>query len=224
MPDPDLNRRPIPARNLKLTKRFVAHLAARGVRPDQVSLFGLGVGLGSGLALALTSVLPQAAATLWLLAAGLVVLRGLSNMTDGMLAVEYGKGAPTGIFFNEVPDRLSDIALLVGAGYSLGGSPTAGWLAACLALLVTYIRAVGTLAGAPADFGGPFAKQQRMFSVAALSAFLALAPADWHFVWGPAGTQGPMAAWLWLMAPGIALTCVLRLRRAIAHVRRTNRT
>ncbi len=127
MPSPDSNRRPIPARNLSLTKIVVARLAARGVTSDQVSLFGLGAGLGSGLALALTSVLPRAAVTLWLLAAGLVGLRGLSNMADGMLAVEHGKGTATGIFFNEVPDRISDIALLAGAGCSLGGSPAAGW-------------------------------------------------------------------------------------------------
>lgn len=224
MSSPESNRRPIPARNLSLTKIVVARLAARGATPDQVSLFGLGAGLGSGLALALTSVLPRAAVALWLLAAALVLVRGLSNMIDGMLAVEHGKGTATGIFFNEVPDRLSDIALLAGAGYSLGGSPTAGWLAACLALLVTYIRILGTLAGAPADFSGPFAKQQRMFSVAVVCVLLALTPADWHFAWGQGGAWGPMAAWLWLLAAGVALTCVRRLRRAMAHVTRTSCT
>jgi phosphatidylglycerophosphate synthase len=224
MTDNDPGRRPIPARSFAPTKRAVAWLAAQGVMPDQVSLFGLAAGVSSGAALALTAVWPAAAPGLWIAAALCVLLRGLSNMTDEMLAVEHGKGRATGIFWNEVPDRVSDVALLVGAGYSLGGSPAAGWLGACLALLVTYIRAVGTLAGAPADFGGPFAKQQRMFSVAGLCVLLALTPSAWHPAWGPGAAWGPMAAWLWLLSAGIAWTCLRRLRRAVAWVKHSSHT
>ena len=139
-------------------------------------------------------------------------------MLDGMIAVEQGRGTPTGVFWNEVPDRISDVALLVGAGYGFGGSPLAGWFAACLALFVTYIRAIGVLAGAPADFHGPFAKQQRMFSVAGLSAFLSVAPDGLHFQWGPNGAWGPMAILLWVMVPGIAWTAWRRMRRAAEFV------
>ncbi len=63
-----------------------------------------------------------------------------------------------------------------------------------------------------------------MFSVAAVSVLLALTPADWHFAWGPGGVWGPMAAWLWLLAAGVALTCVRRLRRAVAQVTQTSHT
>lgn len=215
----DEGRRPIPARNLSVTKRLAAALSRRGVSPNAVSLFGLAVGVGSGLLLGLTSVVPGFASALWIGAAILVLLRGLSNMIDGMIAVEEGKGTAEGLFYNELPDRISDVALLVGAGYSLGGSPVAGWLTACLALIVTYVRALGVQAGAPPDFGGPFAKQQRMFSVAAVAVVLALSPASWHFAWGPNGQYGPMAAWLWLLVPGIALTILLRVRRAIMALR-----
>jgi phosphatidylglycerophosphate synthase len=143
-------------------------------------------------------------------------------MLDGMVAVEQQRGTATGLFWNELPDRLSDVALFVGAGYSLGGSPIAGWLVACLALLVTYVRALGVLAGAPADFRGPFAKQQRMFSIAILAAVLAFAPVSWRFSWGP-GDWGPMAALLWIMVPGIAWTAILRLRRAARAIDRSDR-
>lgn len=214
----DPGRRPIPARNLKITQRFARWLAGRGATPNGISALGLAVGVGSGLALALTAALPWAARPLWVAAAAMVLLRGLSNMLDGMVAVEQGRGTPTGLFWNEIPDRVSDIALMAGAGYSLGGSPFAGWLAACLALLVTYVRAIGVQAGAPADFGGPFAKQQRMFSIAGLSLVLAFAPESWRFAWGPGGAWGPMAALLWLLVPGILWTIVRRLRRAVAHV------
>lgn len=216
----DEGRRPIPARNLSVTKRLAGALARRGVSPNAVSIFGLAVGVGSGVLLGLTSVLPGSARPFWIGAAIFVLLRGLSNMIDGMIAVEEGKGTPEGLFYNELPDRFSDVALLVGAGYSLGGSPVAGWSAACLALIVTYVRALGVQTGAPADFGGPFAKQQRMFSVAAVAFALAVSPISWHFTWGPGGVYGPMAAWLWLLVPGIALTVWLRLRRAVTALRR----
>lgn len=214
-------RRPIPARDLAITIRVAQWLAERGFTPNMISAFGLAVGVGSGLALALTQVFPEAARPLWLAAAVMILLRGISNMLDGMVAVEQQRGTATGLLWNELPDRISDVALFVGAGYSLGGSPVAGWLGACLALFVTYVRAIGVLAGAPADFRGPFAKQQRMFSIAILAALLAVAPASWRFPWGPGGAWGPMAVLLWVMVPGIAWTAVRRLRRALAVVDQT---
>jgi phosphatidylglycerophosphate synthase len=216
-------RRPIPARNLAVMRDLVRRVAGWGFTPNGVSIFGLALGVGSGLLLALTSALPGGARLLWIVSAVLVGLRGISNTVDGMLAVEHGRGSASGIFYNELPDRISDVALFAGAGYSLGGSPAAGWLAACLALFVTYVRAIGVLAGAPADFGGPFAKQQRMFSVAILSCVLAVTPSGWWFAWGPGGGWGPMAAWLWIMSAGMALTAIRRLRRAVASVTRPTR-
>lgn len=215
----DPGRRPIPARRLRLVQWFARWLSERGVTPDQISVFGLVVGVGSGVALALTGVAPGFAPALWIAAAVMVVLRGLSNMFDGMVAVEQHHASPIGILYNELPDRLSDVSLLVGAGYSLGGSPTAGWFAACLAVFVTYVRALGCCAGTPADFGGPFAKQQRMFSVAAVALVQSALPETAWAFWGPEGSWGPMAALLWLMVPGIGLTIWLRLRRMARALR-----
>ncbi|MDU8911434.1 CDP-alcohol phosphatidyltransferase family protein [Aestuariicoccus sp. MJ-SS9] len=214
----DIGRRPIPARQMRITQAAARLMAARGLTPNMISGFGLAAGVGAGTALALTQVFPEAARALWLAAAVMVLLRGLSNMFDGMVAVEQDKGTATGALWNEVPDRVSDVALLVGAGYGLGGSPLAGWLAACLALLVAYVRAIGVLAGAPADYRGVFAKQQRMFTVAGLAVLLAVAPESWRFTWGPGGAWGPMAAWLWIMVPGTAHTALVRLRRASAFL------
>lgn len=208
------DRRPIPARRLAAVKGIARALAAAGVPPNAVSGFGLAVGLLAGACLALTGWFPGAAPALWLICAACVFLRGLSNVFDGLLAVEHGAGTRSGLLWNEVPDRVSDIALMAGAGYSLGGSALAGWLCACLALLVAFVRVVAREAGAPADFRGPFAKQQRMFSVAAVAALLALAPPLRGVAWGPQGAWGLMAAWLWVMVPGMVLTIALRLRRA----------
>lgn len=216
--EPQSDRRPIPARKLTPVKWAARALAASGVTPNAISLFGLAVGIGSGAALWLTAIFPEFARPLWLASAAMVVARGVSNMLDGMVAVEHGQAGAAGLFYNEVPDRISDVALMVGAGYSLGGSVTAGWAAACVALFVTYIRAIGTLAGAPADFGGPMAKQQRMFSLAAGSTFLALTPAGWRLALGPDGAWGLTAVLLWVIVAGGVLTAILRLRRAVRAV------
>jgi phosphatidylglycerophosphate synthase len=119
-----------------------------------------------------------------------------------MVAVEGGKGSPVGVLYNEVPDRVSDAAALIGAGYALGGDVTLGYLAACVALFVAYVRAQGKAAGAPNDFCGPMAKQQRMFIVTVVAVYCGLTPAGWQ----PADERGRG-----LMAAGLALIIVLGL-------------
>ena len=210
--DPD-QRRPIAARKSKYSHAVALWLASRGITPNQISLFGLAAGVGSGLALWLTPVIPGLMRPLLIASALMVLLRGLSNMFDGMVAVEHKRTSPTGLLYNEVPDRISDVALMVGAGYAVGGHPAAGWAAACVALIVTYIRAAGTIAGAHTDFGGPMAKQQRMFSIAGVSLFLGVTPAAWHPGFGPDGNWGLLALMLWIIVVGGIVTAVLRLRR-----------
>jgi phosphatidylglycerophosphate synthase len=53
-----------------------------------------------------------------LLAAAAIQLRLLCNLLDGMLAVEGGLKTPLGELYNEIPDRLADVAILAGAGAS----------------------------------------------------------------------------------------------------------
>ncbi len=79
-----------------------------------------------------------------------------------MVAVEGGRGTHTGPLYNEVPDRFSDILLLISAGYAFSSRPEAGWAAAVVALLVAYVRAIAASVGAGQLFMGPMAKQQRM--------------------------------------------------------------
>ena len=90
--------------------------------------------------LALTSYVTQPAFA-WLAAAVLVQLRLLANLLDGMVAIEAAQASRVGELFNEVPDRVSDAATLVGLGFAVGSVPLLGFLAAILAILVAYIRA-----------------------------------------------------------------------------------
>ena len=58
--------------------------------------------------------------------------------------------------------------------------------AACAAVFVAYVRAMGKAAGGGAvkqEFCGPMAKQQRMFIVTVTALYCGLAPAAWQPSW-----------------------------------------
>lgn len=168
---------------------MAAALARAGVSPNMISVAGMLAAILAGICLWLTGtearVLTDVAIDrgsgterlLLLLAAGLIQLRLLANLLDGMVAVEGGKRTATGELYNEAPDRVSDVAVLVGAGYAAASNvPELGYLAAIGAVMVAYARALGKGTGYPADFRGPMAKQQRMFIITVMCVFLAIAP------------------------------------------------
>lgn len=159
-------RRPIKVRNTRWATAIARRLTQLGLTPNQISVLSMVFSvIGAGtLVLALH---PAASAFTWALylaTAACIQLRLLCNLFDGMVAVEGGKKSKSGEIFNELPDRISDTVLLVAAGYcATPGSASLGWAAAALAILTAYVRTLGTQAGAPAQFCGPMAKQQRMF-------------------------------------------------------------
>jgi phosphatidylglycerophosphate synthase len=216
-----LERRPIAARELAIAGRAARRLAARGVSPDAISLAGLGFGVAAGVLLGATSILSEPWARLaWVLAAAAIQLRLVANLLDGMVAVEGGRASAAGELYNEVPDRVSDAATLIGLGYAAGGSDVLGYLAACAALFTAYVRAAGRVAGAPQDYSGPMAKQQRMFVATVVSIHCGLAPAAWQPAWGPGATWGLPAAALILIFVGSLATAARRLVRAARTLRK----
>jgi phosphatidylglycerophosphate synthase len=223
-------RRPIAVRHWAIFRNLAGWLAARGVSPNSISLAGMGCGIAAGIALASTSwctSLEQRIA--WLAGAVLIQLRLLANMLDGMVAIECRRASPIGELFNEVPDRISDAATLIGAGYAAGGDVTLGYLAACVALFTAYVRAMGKAAGAAQEFCGPMAKQQRMFLVTLVAVYSGLSPERWQPLWQPLFTPagesqskwGLMVLVLALIVIGGLATSVRRLRRIANNLRKT---
>jgi phosphatidylglycerophosphate synthase len=157
----------------------------------------------------------------WLCGAALIQLRLLANMLDGMVAIESRRASPVGELYNEVPDRVSDMAGLIGAGCAAGGNPALGYLAACAALLTAYIRAMGKAAGAPQEYCGPMAKQQRMALLTITALYLGLTPAGWHPTWDGPDRPGLTAAALVVVALGSLLTALRRLARIAANLSRS---
>ncbi|HEV7263375.1 MAG TPA: CDP-alcohol phosphatidyltransferase family protein [Falsiroseomonas sp.] len=172
------DRRPIAARNLGITQLMAGWLVQRGASANGISLAGMAVGIAAGLCLAATHDLAEWRRPLWLVAALLIQLRLLANLLDGMVAIGRGTASPVGELYNEVPDRVSDTAILLGLGLA-AGEPALGMGAALAAMATAYIRALGKAAGAPSDFRGPMAKQQRMALVTLVALWRGVTPEGW---------------------------------------------
>jgi phosphatidylglycerophosphate synthase len=208
------DRRPIGARGWRASRFAASRLARNGVSPNAISVAGMFCAIGAGAALASTATEPAWGRVAWLAAAALIPLRLVANLLDGMVAIESGRASRLGELFNEVPDRVSDAAVLIGLGYAHGSEPALGYLAALLAVFTAYVRAVGKVAGAPQFFQGPMAKQHRMWLVTTFCLCAALAP-------GTPATRLPDG---WLATPSwllilIVLGCVVTTARRLNLIR-----
>lgn len=212
------DRRPVPLRGFRFIQAMAATLARGGITPNSISVCGLVASLAAGGLWALTDSMPEAERLLWLAGMLLVLVRILANTLDGMVAVEWGKATPVGLLYNEAPDRLSDSALLIGAGYAHGGSVELGYAAACVALFVSYVRLLGRAAGAPSDFSGPMDKGGRIIALMVAAAWMGLAPQAWQ---PDPGQWGAAAIALLVVCLGGVYTAGRRLARAARYLRRS---
>jgi phosphatidylglycerophosphate synthase len=162
-------RRPLRTRERRWPRSLARRLAAAGIRPNQVSAASVVFAVAAGTFLALSAARRGTVGGAFLLAAALCVqARLLCNLIDGLLAVEGGLGSAAGEIWNDLPDRIADPLILVGAGLAVRGLPgglTLGWIAALLALLTAYVRVLGGSLDLPQSFAGPMAKPQRMFAI-----------------------------------------------------------
>lgn len=178
MADPKLTRRPLTSRDTKRAAATARWLAKIGLRPNQISVLSLVFASFAGMALVgVGCVAGHWRAGLFLLAAVCIQLRLLCNLFDGMVAVEGGFKTKSGEIYNELPDRFADVLILAGAGYAVPSSPwlqTLGWMAAALAVITAYVRALGASAGATQHFIGPMAKPHRMAVMTVSSVLMAV--------------------------------------------------
>jgi phosphatidylglycerophosphate synthase len=193
------NRRPLSSRNSVWAARLASWAVARDFTPNQISQASMAIA-ALGLALyALSLHGPGIVQSLCLiLAAATLQARLVCNLIDGMVAIEGGKGAKDGPFWNEAPDRVSDLLFFAGAGLA-AGQPGLGLLAAALAIATAYIRELGRAEGFPPDFSGPLAKPQRMAVLTAGTALAALYASEWT-----------LTVTLWIIVLGTAATVLRR--------------
>ena len=209
------SRRPISTRNAGWAQKIAQRLSLTGITPNQIS----GMSVVFGIAALVFFIIYARADTLsfgsgiWPLIGVIVCIQGrlLCNLFDGMVAMEGGKAGADGPFWNEFPDRIADICIIVGAGIA-AGDVTLGWIAASLAVFVAYARELGRANGLPADFSGPMAKQHRM-AVLTLATLTTIFQPLWQ-------SQTSIPAILILALYVIVIGSVITiLRRAVKQVR-----
>ena len=198
------DRRPLKSRSHAWVQDLAQTLVAKGITPNRVSMFGVGFAVLGFCFLWGAGRWP--AGGIFLIPAAICVQgRLLCNLLDGMVAIEGGQKQKGGALFNELPDRIEDTLLLAGAGHAAGYIEL-GWICAVLAVFTAYIRAFGASLQQGQDFGGPFAKPQRMFvlTVGILIAFVE--------IFLPVKIYALVAA-LVVIAIGTFVTACLRVNR-----------
>jgi phosphatidylglycerophosphate synthase len=208
-------RRPLKSRQTGWAKALAGLLLKWRVSPNAISIASVFFGAGAGGALYFSGqARPHQRMLLLALAAAGIQLRLISNLLDGMVAVEGGLKTKSGEVYNDLPDRVADSLILALAGYAVDTLPfglALGWSAGLLAVFTAYVRMLGGSVGLKQSFIGPMAKQQRM---AVLTAACVLSIVETRFV--RAGTI--LWAALIVINFGCLVTIVRRTRRIAAEL------
>ncbi|MFG0256769.1 MAG: CDP-alcohol phosphatidyltransferase family protein [Phycisphaerales bacterium JB043] len=207
------DRRPLKSRQIPIFDKLAWSCVRRKISPNTISTLSV-LASGVGCLLLYLTTMSEGVVTRVLLggAAACVQLRLLANLLDGMVAERGESMSDSGKLYNEAPDRISDILLIVGFGL-VGQSPDAivlGWACACMAVLAAYTRELARSIDAPPPFLGPMAKPQRMALLTLALVSLALLPTFWTAHWLDARSWGLVEACLALMLVGTILTCLRR--------------
>jgi phosphatidylglycerophosphate synthase len=178
-------------------------LVAAGVDPLWLNLLGL------GFALAVPAIL-LIARTNTLAVAGIApaaIARLACNALDGMVARRRGVATRQGAFLNEIFDRLSDCAVLLGIVFSGRCGPAIGCAALTAVLLSSYCGTCSKASGGQRIFAGIMGKADRMAVVALCGVCAAVMPFE---IW----TWGMVA-----IGVGAAVTFVQRSAIALRELR-----
>jgi CDP-diacylglycerol--glycerol-3-phosphate 3-phosphatidyltransferase len=184
---------------------LVDRLAAAGVTPDQVTLAAVPVAVVAGACLLLSPDVP----VLLLAVPLLVVVRIVLNLIDGNMARRTGRIHARGELYNELGDRLADVAFLAPVAFLPGASPQVVLLGVLTGVMASYVGITAKAAGGERIYRGVLSKPGRM---ALLTACCIVA-----FALGPADTR-TWAAFGPLLLLGTGLTLVERVFVAIRRL------
>jgi len=105
------------------------------IHPNVLTLFSLLTGILAGVSFVLTRFSP----VFFLLGGGFIVLSGMGDSLDGIVARAHAKTSRTGDFLDHFVDRLVDVAILAGLAFSRNAHATLGFILIVLALLHSYL-------------------------------------------------------------------------------------
>ena len=159
---------------------LIERLARQGVSPDAVTLAAIPVGIAAGALLLLSPAAPVALLGVPVLAA----LRLALNLIDGALARHTGRIHARGELYNELGDRIADVAFLAPVAFLPGADRTTVLLGVAGALFASFAGVAPRAAGGERIYRGILSKPGRMILLAAFSFGVFLLGPN---AWGPFG-------------------------------------
>lgn len=180
-----------------------------GIHPDILSYLAVFVTLGTGFCFYFSSERPS----LLILAIILIFLRMILNALDGMIATARGNLRLKGEIINALPDRYSDIFMMLGITFSQTCNTKIGAIATVLVLLVSYTGMLGKAIGMEWQHQGPLGKVER-FTFILIAAFL-------QFIFSKKGITPSPTVFDWLMIwfiVGSQISVLMRVRGAMIEV------
>lgn len=208
------SRRPI-ADVFRLTAESATALCVRlHIHPDAVSYLSIVAAVVAAVLFWQSGRHPL----LLLFAPFLCYLRLWCNMLDGMVALASGKASARGEILNDLPDRISDVVIFIGAAHSGWMNPLIGYWAAIFALLTAYVGMFGQAVGVHREFSGVMSKPWRMVMLH-VGAWVTLACLWWN---GGSVRFGSLTVLDWaclIVIAGCLQTMVIRLKRIMAALR-----
>jgi phosphatidylglycerophosphate synthase len=159
---------------------IVERLADAGAAPDAITLAAVPVAVVGGAAVLVSPAAPIALLLVPLVAGVRLVL----NLLDGALARSTGRSHPRGELYNELADRVADIALLTPVAFVPGAQRETVFLGVLGAVLASFVGITTRAAGGQRLYQGVLSKPGRMILLGAFAvAALVLGPE----AWGPFG-------------------------------------
>lgn len=208
------------------TARVADALHRAEVTPNQLSVGSMVFAVAGVIGLAASGVVDEAHRPGFLVMAAVCIpMRLLLLMLGRALATDKDLHSPVSDLYHEVPDRIADVMVIGAAGYAAAGLWTVGaagtldlgvllgFVAATLAVLTAYVRALGASYGLGEIFRGPMPHPVRLW-VLVIACLLSVAE---PLVGIPTGAV--MLAALALIALGSLSTVMVRLRLIAAALR-----
>ena len=169
------SRRPI-AEGFRRTARGATQFCVRaGIHADAISYFSIAAAAMAAFCFWQSGRHPA----LLIVAPLFCYLRLWCNMLDGMVALAAGEASWRGEVLNDLPDRISDVLIFVGAAHSGWMHPLFGSWAAIMSLGTAYIGMLGQAVGAQREFSGLMSKPWRMVTLG-LGAWLTYVLFRWN--------------------------------------------
>lgn len=153
---------------------LVDRLDRAGVTPDQVTLAAVPVAILAGVCLLASPSAPLVLLVVPLLA----VVRIVLNLIDGNLARRTGRIHPRGELFNEVGDRLADVAFLAPVAFLPGALSQVVLLGVMTGVMASYVGITSKAAGGERLYGGILSKPGRMALLCACCIWALIASPD----------------------------------------------